>query len=628
MPTVEPELAHDLQPTNLLDVAAASVARFGDRPLFGERRDGRWEWMTYAAWQDHVDALRSGLATLGIARGDRVGIVSRNSAAWATAAYATYGLGAAFVPMYEAQGPDDWEFILRDCGATVVFVRTPAIAEALDGRRQALPALREIVVIEGAASDPESLAALEQRGRERPTPVRPIEADELAGLVYTSGTTGRPKGVMLTHRNLTTNVVATVAAFPIKASDRTVSFLPWAHVYGQVCELHILVAVGASTAFNVDTEHLVDDLRDVKPTILVAVPRIFNKIHASVRAQIAERPRLIRALFERGLAASVRKRRGEQLGLGERLTCWLAGILFMAIRKKLGGRMKYAISASATLSRQVGEFIDGLGIDVYEGYGLTETSPVVAMNRPGKRKLGSVGLPIEGVSLALDTERGGTPGEGEIIVHGPNVMKGYHARPEENARAFTADGGLRTGDLGRIDADGYLFITGRIKEQYKLENGKYVMPTPLEEQLALSPYIVNVMLFGQDRPYNVALVVIDEVRIRAWANEQGIPLSGDLVSVPAVHDLIASELARLSSGFRSYERPRACALAVEPFTIANGMLTPTLKLKRGAVVARYGAELVALYERGPAEPPTREGGASRVPGTTGAGIGQSPQILH
>jgi long-chain acyl-CoA synthetase len=479
----------------------------------------------------------------------------------------------------------------------VVFGRTPAIAAALDAMQPRLPALRRIVVIDAPVEDPRSLAGLEQCGRAQPVSVHPSAPEDLAGLVYTSGTTGFPKGVMLTHHNLTTNVTSTVAEFPIVSDDRTLSFLPWAHVYGQVVELHILIAVGGSTAFNTSTEKLLEDLREVKPTILVAVPRIFNKIHAGVRAKIERRPQVIRDVFRRGLAASVRRRRGESLDLTDRLMLWLARPLFAKIRSTFGGRLKYAISASATLSRQVAEFIDGLGIEVYEGYGLTETSPVVAMNRPGRRKLGSVGLPIANVRIELDYERGDVPGEGEIIIHGPNVMKGYHARPDENARAFTPDGGLRTGDLGRIDSDGFLFITGRIKEQYKLENGKYVMPTPLEEQLALSPFIANVMLHGANRPYNVALVVIDEGQVRRWATERNLELAPDPAQDDRVKALILDELGNQARAFRSFERPLDCVLTTTPFTVDNGLLTPTLKLKRREVLARYGTALEALYEQ-------------------------------
>ena len=589
--------------TSLVEMSEDSFRRFAARPRFGERRDGVWRWTTFAELGTLVDELRGGLAALGVHAGDRVAIVSRNSIAWAGAAYATYGLGAAFVPMYEAQRPADWEFILRDCGVSVVFGRTPEIVAALDAMRPRLPALRHVIAVEGSPEDERSLDALRRRGRQKPIAAVHPAPEDVAGLIYTSGTTGQPKGVMLTHDNLVSNIAATLEAFPITADEVTLSFLPWAHVYGQVAELHIMLSVGASTAFNDSVDRLLDDIAEVRPTMLIAVPRIFNKIHAGVRAQIAGRGRLIRALFAAGLAASIRRRRGLSLTLRERIVRWIADrLVFAKVRARFGGRLKYAISASATLSLEVAEFIDGLGIDVYEGYGLTETSPVVAANRPGARKLGSIGRAIPGVTIRIDETRGAVPGQGEIVVYGPNVMKGYHARPEENAKAFTADGGLRTGDVGYVDPDGYLFITGRIKEQYKLENGKYVMPTPLEEQLALSPYITNVMLYGPDRPYNVALVAVDAAKIRAWATEQGVPMNGEITQIPAVHDLIATELGRLSSGFRSYERPRAFVLTTEELTIENGMLTPTMKVKRRNVLKRYGEALDALYEPEPIPP--------------------------
>ena len=589
-------------PKNLVELAQLSVARFADRPLFGECVDGTWQWTTYAAWQSQVDQLRAGFAALGVKAGDRVAIVSRNSTAWATAAYATYGLGATFVPMYEAQRPEDWEFILNDCGASVVICRTAAIVATLESMRARLPSLRDVIWIEGPTHDDRSMSAIMAHHAMHPVPAYHAAPDEVAGLVYTSGTTGMPKGAMLSHANLTSNVLATIAEFPISPTDRTLSFLPWAHVYGQVVELHILIAAGGSTAFNTNITHLIEDLADVKPTILVAVPRIFNQIHAGVRKQIAGKPRFIRNVFWRGHAVSVRARRGERLTLRERILLWFAGFLFGAVRRKFGGRLRYAISASATLSQEVAEFIDGLGIEVYEGYGLTETSPVVAMNRPGRRKIGSVGLPIKDVRIVLDESRGDTPGEGEIIVYGPNVMKGYHARAKENALAFTDDGGLRTGDLGRIDSDGFLFITGRIKEQYKLENGKYVMPTPLEERLALSPFIKNVMLHGSGRPYNVALVVVDEAQIGSWAADQGFAIT-DVTTDERVRSLIARELERQAREFRTFERPIDFTLTTTPFTTENGLLTPTLKLKRREVLARFGAALEALYSHPHIEPP-------------------------
>jgi long-chain acyl-CoA synthetase len=591
---------------DLVHLGETSARRFAANPLFGVRRDGVWRWTTYGEFWEQVADLRGGLAAHGIGPGDRVAIVSRNSVEWAVTAYATYSLGAELVPMYEAQRPIDWELILQDSGAVVVFGRTSRIATLLDGMRPRLPALRHVFEIEGADDDPRSFAALRRIGRAQPVlPVYP-EPDAIAGLIYTSGTTGRPKGVILTHRNLASNVAATISSFPIVAEDRTLSFLPWAHAYGQTGELHCLIAVGASTAFNDDINRLTEDLGEVRPTMLVAVPRIFNKIHAGVRTQIAGKPRPIRALFHRGVEIAARRHRGEQVGIVDRLVHWLADrLLFARIRRKFGGRLKYAISASATLSPDVGEFIDALGIAVYEGYGLTETSPVVAFNRPGARKMGSVGQVIQDCRIRIDETTGETPGEGEIIVYGPNVMKGYHERPDENAHAFTADGGFRTGDLGRIDADGYLFITGRLKEQYKLENGKYVMPGPIEETLTLSPFMSSVMLYGAGRPYNVALIVPAWARVRTWADEHGVALDPDPTKQPAVRELIARELDRVLTDLPSYERPRGFVLATEDFTIENGMLTPTLKPKRREILARYRADLEALYQPPPPPPEAR-----------------------
>jgi len=587
---------------SLVRIAERSIHTFAARPVFGERVGDRWSWMTYRELGLWIDELRGGLAALGVGTGERVAIISNNSAAWAAAAYATYGLDATFVPMYETQRSDDWEFILRDCAASVVFVRTPEIGAVVEGMRGTLPRLRHIVTIDGRDDDAMSFAGLRRRGRAHVVPVVYPDPDSVAGFIYTSGTTGKPKGVMLTHRNLASNVVASTSVFPVGPDDRSVSFLPWAHVYGQTIELHIFVSVGASTAFNRDVKKLVEDLEEIQPTILVAVPRIFNRMYDRVRAQIAAKPKPIQTLFRRGLEASVRRRHGQHVSFSDRVMLGLANALvFHKVRRKFGGRLRYVISGSATLSHDVGRFIDALGLDVYEGYGLSETSPIVTANWPGARKLGSVGRPIPGVSVRIDEAHSTSPGVGEIIVYGPNVMKGYHARPEENAKAFTDDGGLRTGDLGRLDEDGYLYITGRIKEQYKLENGKYVIPTPLEEQLALSPYISAVMLHGSDRPYNVALVVIDPACVQKWAAGNEIALGPDLTRDPKVHELIAHELEVYGAEFRGYEKPRAFVLTDEELTTENGMLTPSLKLKRQNVMAKYGAALEALYQR--REPP-------------------------
>jgi long-chain acyl-CoA synthetase len=333
----------------------------------------------------------------------------------------------------------------------------------------------------------------------------------------------------------------------------------------------------------------------VKPTVLYAVPRVFNRLYEGVNAQIAARPGVIQRLFKHGLDTAKRKARGEQVGAVDQLVLTLADrLIFSTVRQRFGGRLKYAISGSAALSPDVAAFIDALGITVYEGYGLTETSPIATANYPGHRKLGSVGHAIPDVAIQIDRSVTGDPKHGEIIVKGPNVMQGYHNRPEETQAVLMEDRSFRTGDMGYLDSDGYLYITGRLKEQYKLENGKYVVPSPMEEQLKLSPYIANVMIYGANKPHNVALVVPDSEALRVWAEKQGITL-GDVRTNKQVHDLIRGEIDTLSKDIKGYERVQDFVLCLEDFTTENGMLTPTLKVKRRVVLDRYGKDLEALY---------------------------------
>jgi long-chain acyl-CoA synthetase len=291
------------------------------------------------------------------------------------------------------------------------------------------------------------------------------------------------------------------------------------------------------------------------------------------------------------MASKRKMRNGESLGLSEKLvTAVTDRVVFAKVRARFGGRLRYAFSGGAAISTEVAEFIDGIGVMVYEGYGLTETSPIATANWPENRRIGSVGRPLPGVRIELSPDN-------EIIVHGPNVMKGYYNRPDENAAVFTGDGGFRTGDMGRME-DGFLYITGRIKEQYKLENGKYVVPTPLEEQYKLSPYVANVMVYGDNKPFNVALIVPAFDTLTGWAREHDISASHEeLVVHPKVRELFKQELATFGEKFKGFEEVRDFALVTEDFTAENGMLTPSLKVKRKRVLEVHGAALEALYKK-------------------------------
>jgi len=582
--------------SDLVSMWERLTARYAERPLFGEKRSGSWVWKTYAEVAAEVDAFRAALATLGVGPADRVALISDNRLEWAVVVHATLGLGATYVPMYESQTKDDWAYILRDSGAKVVFGATREIVSALEQAKPGIAKLEHVCGFELEPSDKRSFASLLSRGKSgAKLPAVKPSPDEPAAFVYTSGTTGEPKGVVLTHKNFCANVNGLTPLFPLTSEDRSLSFLPWAHAFGQTGEFYTLAALGCAMAINDDVSKLVSNLPEVKPTVLVAVPRIFNRIYEGVNQQMRDRPKPIRALFHAGIRAATRRSRGNQLSFSEGLTLKLADkLIFKKVRQRFGGRLRLVVSGSAALSKEVAEFIDALGIDVFEGYGLTETAPVAAVNTPEHRKIGSVGKPLPNVRVVIDTQATGDAKNGEIIVYGDNVMRGYHNRPEEDQKIFTPDHGLRTGDMGYLDEDGYLYITGRIKEQYKLENGKYVVPSPLEEDLKLSPYIGNVMLYGANKPHNVVLVVLNQANLAKWAEREGVTLAEPTTN-PRVRELIKAELEQHSKDFRGYERPKAFALITADFTAENGMLTPKMSIRRNRVLANYQSLLDALY---------------------------------
>ncbi len=379
---------------------------------------------------------------------------------------------------------------------------------------------------------------------------------------------------------------------------------------GEVVELHGLISTGASTAFAEAVDKIIDNLAEVRPTLLFSVPRIFNKIYAGVQKQIASKPKGIQVAVEQALRIAGKQRSGKKISVAEHAAfAAVDRVVFAKVRQKFGGRLKYAVSGGAAISREVAEFIDSLGIDVFEGYGLTETSPIATANWPGERKIGSVGRAIPGVRIEIDTtgqtplstkerrRRGWVKDEGEIIVYGPNVMKGYYKRPEENAAVFTKDGGFRSGDMGYLDPSGYLYITGRIKEQYKLENGKYVVPSPIEEQLKLSPFVANAMVYGDNKPFNVAVVVANVEAVKEWAEAHQMT-SRDidvLLKDPKVVALFKEEISKQAGQFKGFEDIRDFALISKDFTTENGMLTPSMKLKRRKVMEEYGKLIEALY---------------------------------
>ncbi len=589
--------------STLVDVYKSSIAEFADNDLFGTKVDGTWKWTSYKEFAEHTDAFRGGLAKLGIVGGDRVACIANNRPEWAMGAYATYGLGACWVPMYESQLDKDWKYILADCGAKAVIVANESIRDRILTLKSGLPALQSVIVIDGEGKEGEALswADAEKLGAESPAPISAPTPDDIAGFIYTSGTTGHPKGVKLSHRNLASNVSAIHEFFPMGPEDRSLSFLPWAHSFGQTVELHGLFSMGASMGIAESVPKIIENLSEVRPTLLFSVPRIFNKIYDGLQKRMAEEGGLKKTLFDMAVKnAEFRKAladKGRSSGWVDFKHMMLDKLVFSKVRDRFGGRLRYAFSGGAAISKQVAEFIDNLGIMVYEGYGLTETSPIATANYPGNRKIGSVGKAIPGVEILIDRTVTGDELNGEILVKGHNIMQGYHNLDEENAKVFRDDGAFRTGDMGHLDDDGFLFITGRIKEQYKLENGKYVVPSPLEELLKLSPFIANVMVYGDNKPFNTALIVPDLDSLKKWAADNGVDAEdlAKLADDAKVKELFTRQLEEHSSEFKSFEKIKKFRLIMDDFTTENGMLTPSMKLKRRVVIDAYNDQIQALY---------------------------------
>ncbi|MBP7341909.1 MAG: long-chain fatty acid--CoA ligase [Deltaproteobacteria bacterium] len=595
------------KPDNLIDWWQESLDKYADRNLIGTKnKDGVFEWATRREVNTRIDHLRSGLALLGVSEGDAVGIIANNRLEWVVAAFATWGRIARFVPMYEAELVQIWKYIVTDSQIKVLFVSKPEIYEKIKHFPAEIPTLQHIFVIDAEGDN--SMAALEKKGAASPVLPRSPQADDIAELIYTSGTTGNPKGVLLSHGNFTSNSIAGQKMYPeLKKNDGrdalTLAILPWAHSFGQTGELFAIIRLGGAMGLAESPSTIVDDIVKVRPTFLVAVPRVFNRIYDGLWAKMNKEGGLPKKLFVMGVEAGKKRRELAAQGRSDfftNLKFKIADkIVFSKIREKLGGRVMGAMTGSAAMNPEIGHFFFDIGLPVYDCYGLTETSPAATMNASFAYRLGSVGRAIDKISIVIDSsvvEEGAT--DGEIIVYGPNVMKGYHNRPEDTAAAMTPDGGFRTGDRGRLDKDGYLFITGRIKEQYKLENGKFCFPVSLEEEICLIPYVQQAVIYGFNRPFNICIVVPDFDVLAGWAKSKGLPTEPKaLAARPEVAEMIGQTItSHLQGKFGGYEIPKKFLVLAEPFSLDNGMLTQTMKLKRKVVLDKLKDSIEALYQ--------------------------------
>lgn len=594
---------------------------YSENSLYGTYNEStsRFEYLNYNDFGRKVEDCRVVLQHLGVNQYDKIGIISNNRYEWAMIAAATYSLNATLVPMYEAQLPKDWQYIINDSSATAVFCSTKDIFDCF--QKEVLPMTPKVhstLCLDAIGGEEYEYKTVTSHLSNRSFPEHlPIatspDEEDLANLIYTSGTTGKPKGVELTHRNVVSNIKGGMSMTEnpfhlLDESSRTLAFLPWAHSYGQTCELWMGMAFGSSTAICRGVPFLLEDLLLVKPSVLFAVPTLYKKIYDGVRNKMESGHYVQDELFKKAIQAGCNNAeflRGERgsLSFSERVKFnFLNRLVLSKIRDRFGGNLKYGCVAGAACPTEVLKFMDAIGIPIIEGYGLTESSPIIALNAPGKRSIGSVGLALNGVEVFVVNEDGGVmpPGEeGEICCVGPNVMRGYHNNEEAtNEVISTGPDGiskmLHTGDLGRMDAEGWISVTGRIKEQYKLENGKYVVPAPVENAIGISRFISQVVLIGANRPYNVALLVPDWAAIRHELHLEEFISDVELSKDRRVSELIDDEITKNCSQLKKFEVPRAWAF-VPPFSVADNTLTPKMTIRKHAVLKAYGDLISSLY---------------------------------
>ena len=568
------------------------------------KRGGEWYQLSYQQLSDRIHDLSLGLLELGINPGDRVAILSENRPEWAIADYACLAACCTDVPIYPTLPAKQVEHNLSDSGSVAAFVSTPLQLEKLLATRERLPRLKHIISFDPKASGA-GVLSLEQvyaRGRAA-RPARAswradalrVRPDDLATLIYTSGTTGQMKGVMLTHGNITSNVTTCCRLFSFRDDDECLSFLPLSHIFermfGHYCMLHSGVII--NYAESVDT--VATDMGRWRPTLMASVPRLYEKIYGrvldAVRAGSAVKRRIF--FWGKGVGEAVVDRRLAKRTVSPMLRAEFAladRLVFSKLRARTGGRIRFFISGGAPLSADIARFFHAAGMPILEGYGLTETSPVIAVNTFEHLRLGTVGVPVPGVEVKIAPD-------GEILTRGPHVMTGYYGKPEATAEALDADGWFHTGDIGTLDPEGFLRITDRKKDIIVTAGGKNISPQPIEGLARTNKFVSSAVMLGDRRPFPIMLIVPNFENLAAWAAREGIPgTDGEsLVARPEVQAKMEEEIRATLRELAGFERPKKLLLLPRDFSIEAGELTPKLSVKRKVVEQRHAAAIERLY---------------------------------
>jgi long-chain acyl-CoA synthetase len=617
-PTHTPHAAHT---TTLPQLCLDALVRHGKADALNEKRAGEWRHVSGGEVAARVRALALGLASLGVRAGDRVALLSENRPEWSITDLAILSLGAVNVPIYTTQAVEQVRYILSDASARLMFVSGKKVYRHARAGVEGYGKIERLIFFDAEDATEQAnaltLAALERAGaeRDRQDPgefarlLCAITADDLATIIYTSGTTGEPKGVMLTHAAFVSNVLAITSGLPIRTDDIALSVLPLSHIFERAV-FYVFCYNGVSVYYAPSVDQLAEYLREVRPTIMTAVPRLFEKVYHRIVKKGTSAKGWRRKLFVWALETG--KRYAEfvdrreivppllelQQGIASRL-------VFSKWREGVGGRLRFFVSGGAPLSPALSYAFLAAGIPILQGYGMTETC-VTSANRPEDNKVGSIGLPFSGIEMKLDES-------GEILVRGPNVMRGYYEHPQETAEVLDAEGWFKTGDVGYRDEHGHFFITDRKKELFKLSNGKYIAPQQIESLIKQSALVNQVVVVGAGRKTPAALVVPDWETLQSALDESGEaaaaageaakgkkkPGKGGHAALsrnPAAVRLVQREVAALTASLHDYERVRRVILLPEEFSIDGGEMTPTLKVKRRVIDEKFGALIEELYE--------------------------------
>jgi long-chain acyl-CoA synthetase len=573
----------------------------GARPLFFVLRNQVPQAISYAEALAEVDLVACGFLELGLNPGDRVAILSENRPEWILCDLAVLSVGAVDVPLYPTSSAGEMEHILSNSGARFLVVSNAELLARITPVLSRVTGIERVITFDaGSAAKTLSWSQLIEMGRRRPSEsvlaaLAQVKSSDLATIIYTSGTTGPPKGVMLSHGNFLANCEAMTKQLEVGPSDRSLSFLPLSHCFERTAGHYGFLSRGAQIAYAENMNSVAQDMVKMQPTILLGVPRLYEKMRSRILERVEQAPRLRRFLFSWGLSIGRRvffaRERRQRVGWTLRLRHAIARrLVFRPVRKALGGRLRFFVSGGAPLAPEVVEFFEAMGVTLLEGYGLTETTPVVSCNQPQHRKLASVGRALPGVEVRIAPT-------GEILVRGPNVMQGYYKLPQETSRVIDEDGFFHTGDVGHVDADGFIFITDRLKDLIITAGGKNVSPQNIENRIKLHGLIEQACLIGDRRPYLTALIVPNRDALLAAAARvcPGVTELRQLIHLPAVATLFQEAVASVNDDLASFERIKRFALLAEPFSQDRGELTPTLKIKRRVVEANHKDIIERMY---------------------------------